>query len=155
VTRHTLQAGDRLDLGRGLSLHVLHPSPGGVTGTQSAANDNSLVLRLQWGEAAFLLTGDIGAAVEGQLLRSGQPLSAQVLKVAHHGSDGSSTPAFLAAVAPRYAIISVGADNRFGHPQDGTLQRLVAQGATVLRTDEQGTIEFITDGRRLWVGTER
>jgi competence protein ComEC len=119
-------------------------------------NNNSLVLRLEWGEASFLLTGDIEAEAEHLLVSSGQPVSASVLKVAHHGSGGSSTPAFLAAVDPVYAVISVGAENRFGHPHQAVLDRLAEPGdVAVLRTDEQGTVEFVTDGARLWVQTER
>ncbi|MEJ2212136.1 MAG: hypothetical protein P8129_24335 [Anaerolineae bacterium] len=75
-----------------------------------------------------------------------------MLKVAHHGSGGSSGADFLAAVAPRYAVISVGAENRFGHPAAALLARLAASGdITVLRTDQEGTIKFITDGTRLWL----
>ncbi len=154
VARQVVYAGYRLDLGRGLGLEVLHPPPGLMVGTQAEANNNSVVLRLEWGQARFLLTGDLEAEGEEWLLRSGLPLAADVLKVGHHGSGGSSTAGFLAAVRPRYAVISVGADNRFGHPDRAVLERLAQLGGvTVLRTDEQGTIEFITDGRRLWVRT--
>ena len=155
IPRHTVHAGDRLELGDGVVLEVLHPPPELMTGTEADANNNSVVLRLVWGSASFLLTGDIEAEGEEVLLRSGQPLAATVLKAAHHGSGGSSTAEFLAAVAPAYAVISVGADNRFGHPHPVVLERLRQLGATILRTDEQGTVEFITDGQQLWVRTER
>jgi competence protein ComEC len=102
-----------------------------------------------------LLTGDIDAKAETTLLETGRPLEANVLKVAHHGSDGSSTAAFLKAVDPDYAVISVGADNTFGHPAPGVLERLSALGGlNILRTDALGTIEFVTDGQALWVNTE-
>ena len=114
------------------------------------------MLRLTWGQASFLLTGDIATEAEGLLLRSGQDLSADLLKVAHHGSGGSSSEPFLSAVAPTYAVISVGADNRFGHPREEVLEWLAAlDNVTVLRTDTSGTVEAITDGRQLWVRTER
>ena len=114
------------------------------------------MLRLAWGEASCLLTGDIEAEAEHLLVSSGQWVSADVLKVAHHGSGGSSTRAFLTAVDPVYAVISVGVENRFGHPDQAVLDRLAEPGdVTVLRTDEQGTIEFVTDGQRLRLGTER
>jgi competence protein ComEC len=109
-----------------------------------------------WHEATFLLSGDAEAEAEQLLLGSGQPLAAQVLKVAHHGSGGSTTAAFLEAVAPRFAVISVGVDNRFGHPAPAVLERLAQQaGMAVLRTDERGTVEFASDGWRLWVRTEK
>jgi competence protein ComEC len=156
VARHTVRAGDRLDLGSGIALEVLHPPLKPITGSDADDNNNSVVLRATWGEAGFLLTGDVEAEAERLLLASGQPLDADVLKVAHHGSGGSSTAAFLAAVDPLYAVISVGADNRFGHPQAAVLERLGAAGdVTVLRTDEVGTVEFFTDGRQMWVQTER
>jgi competence protein ComEC len=156
VTRHTVHAGDRLDLEPGITLDVLHPPPEHSDSTLADDNNSSLVLRLVWGDAEFLLTGDIEAEAERLLLGSNQPLQADVLKVAHHGSGGSTTAEFLGAVDPAYAVLSVGADNRFGHPHRAVIDRLAAlEIATTLRTDERGTVEFVTDGRRLWLITER
>jgi competence protein ComEC len=156
VPRHTTRAGDRLDLGSGIALDVLHPPQGPALASSASANDSSLVLRLVWRQASFLFTGDVEATGEDQLLASGQVLASDVLKVAHHGSSGSSTTGFLSAVAPDFAIISVGADNRFGHPAQAVLERLAQLGdPAVLRTDEKGTVEFTTDGQRLWVRTDR
>jgi competence protein ComEC len=156
VPRHTIRAGDRLDLGQRLVLEVLHPPAVLMPAPGASANDNSLVLRLVWDQASFLLTGDVEAAGEQLLLGSGQKLEADVLKVAHHGSGGSSTDRFLAAATPRFAVISVGADNDFGHPAPDVLDRLAQLGdVRVLRTDESGTVEFVTDGQRLWIHTER
>ena len=80
-----------------------------------------------------------------------------MLKVAHHGSNTSTTPEFLAVVNPQLAVISVGADNKFGHPTPEVMGRLEDKidPEKIYRTDEQGTIEFITDGERLWVRVER
>jgi competence protein ComEC len=156
VIQHTVRAGDRLELGSGIVLEVLHPPLEPTTGTDADDNNNSVVLRLRWGEASFLLTGDVEAEAERSLLGSSQPLQADVLKVAHHGSGRSTTAEFLGAVAPDYAVLSVGADNRFGHPHEAVLERLGALGdVTVFRTDEQGTVEFVTDGRLMWVQTEQ
>jgi competence protein ComEC len=156
VTRWVARAGDRLELDSGIILEVLHPQSELMAATEADANNNSLVLRLVWAQASFLLTGDIEAEAEHLLLGSGQPLPSGVLKVAHHGSGGSSTAEFLSAVDPMYAVISVGADNRFGHPQDAVLDRLAQMGdVEILRTDEQGTIEFVTDGRQMWVRTRQ
>jgi len=118
VTRQVVRAGDRLELGSGIVLEVLHPGSELVAATDADANNNSLVLRLAWGQASFLFTADIEAEAEHLLLASGQPLPSGVLKVAHHGSAGSSSAEFLAAVDPAYAVISVGADNRFGVGED-------------------------------------
>jgi competence protein ComEC len=156
VERHTVRGGDSLDLGQGIVLEVLHPPAELMRGTEADGNANSLVLRLVWGEADFLLTGDIGGEAERVLLKSGQGLSADVLKVAHHGSGGSSDEEFLKAVAPSYAVISVGEENKYGHPDEGVLERLAELGdVTVLRTDAAGTIEFATDGVQMWVRTGR
>ena len=142
-------------LEEGLTCLVLHPGPQLVTGTDADSNNNSVVLRLTWGKVSFLLPGDIEAIVEEQLVRDGQPLASMVFKVPHHGADTSSSAGFLDAVAPRLAVISVGADNRFGHPAPEVLQRLGERGITVLRTDERGSVEMISDGEKVWVRTER
>lgn len=156
VARHVASDGLRADLGQGLTLEVIHPPAEAFAGAGASSNNNSLVQRLTWQQISFLLTGDLEAEGERSLLRSGHDLAADVLKVAHHGSGGSSTGEFLAAVDPDYALISVGADNRFGHPESAVLQRLEQLGSvTVLRTDKQGTVTFVTDGQRLWVETER
>jgi len=154
VPRYSIHAGDRLDLEPGLVIEIIHPPEELMFGTSSDSNNNSVVLRLAWGQASLLLTGDLEAEGEQLLLRSGQALSADLLKVGHHGSGGSSTPQFLSVVSPRFAVISVAADNRFGHPDQAVLGRLEQLGTTILRTDEQGTIEFISDGSGLWVETE-
>jgi competence protein ComEC len=150
AARQVVAAGDRLDLGQGISLEILHPPAGGMAGGD--ANANSVVARLTWAQASFLLAADVDFEAEALLLRSGRPLAAQVLKVAHHGSGTSSGVDFLAAVAPRYAVISVGEDNDFDHPAAALLARLAAPGdITVLRTDQDGTVEFATDGHHLWL----
>jgi competence protein ComEC len=156
VARYTVCAGDRLDLGQGVVLEVLHPPPDLIVGSEANSNNASIVLRLVWQQASFLLTGDLEADGEQLLSRSGQPVAADVLKVGHHGSGGSSTSEFLSAVDPDFAVISVGADNLFGHPQQAVIERLASLGdVTILRTDEQGTVEFITDGQRFWIRTGR
>jgi competence protein ComEC len=99
---------------------------------------------------------DVGLApIERTLVSAGLPLTATVLKSSHHGSKTSSSESFLEAVNPRLVVISVGADNRYGHPALEVLERYVERGLTILRTDERGTVEFITDGEQLWVETAR
>lgn len=87
------------------------------------------------------------------MIAAGLPLRADVLKIGHHGSAGASSPAFLAAVAPRIAVIQVGAENTFGHPHPDVLARLA--GSDILRTDQRGRIEVISDGKQVWAKTER
>ena len=145
------RSGVRIELEPGLVCEVLHPA--GDPDPEDKANNASAVTRWTWGQVTFLLPGDIEQEVEAALIASGQPLQATVLKAPHHGSDTSSSAAFLQAVHPQLVVISVGADNRFGHPSPEVLERLA--GRTVLRTDERGTIEVVTDGSQLWVRTAR
>jgi competence protein ComEC len=155
VPRQVVRAGDRLELESGIVLEILHPPPDLEAGSKSDPNNSSLVLRLVWDRASFLFTGDIEAEAEQLLMQSGQSLSSSVLKVAHHGSAGSSTESFLTAADPSYAVISVGADNRFGHPHQAVLERLEQLDSfTTFRTDELGTIEFVTNGKQMWWRTE-
>jgi competence protein ComEC len=114
-------------------------------------NDHALVLRVELGLASILLASDIETAAEHALVAARAPLAATVLKVAHHGGATSSTPAFLAAVRPALAVVSVGARNAYGHPDPATLARLAAAGARVYRTDRDGAILIETDGRSLSV----
>ncbi|MBN1814466.1 MAG: MBL fold metallo-hydrolase, partial [Anaerolineae bacterium] len=113
------------------------------------------VTRLTYEEVSVLLTGDIEAEVEAQLVgaRRDAPLRSTVLKAAHHGSCSSTTRGFPDAVDPEVAIISVGADNRFGHPCDEVLERL--GDVPVYRTDEQGAVEIVSDGAQVWVEVQR
>ena len=147
--------GMHLDLGNGVEAVVLSPEPPLITGSGSDVNLNSVVIRMTYGGVSVLFTGDIEALVESRLLEDGDELHSTVLKVAHHGSATSSTPAFLDAVAPAVAVISVGALNPFGHPHPATLEALEAVGAAVYRTDRHGAISIATDGRRLWIHTVR
>ncbi len=119
-------------------------------------DNNGVVLKLSWGKLSFLFTADIREEVEFELIGQRANLKSTVLKVAHHGSKTSTTSQFLAAVAPEMAVVSVGADNPFGHPSPEVMERLIYRVGedNVYRTDENGTIEFITDGERLWLRTE-
>ena len=150
-------AGQVIALDNGVRLETLGPPRALISGTESDADNASLVLRLVYDDVSVLLTGDIFAAAERALLASGANLNSDVLKVPHHGSASSSTPEFLSAVSPAVAVISAGVDNRFGHPHNEVVRRLreFAGDDGLFQTSEQGTIEFITDGETLWVQTER
>jgi competence protein ComEC len=145
-------AGEWLDLGRGARMEVLWPPETLLRGTVDDLNNNSVVLRLVYGEVSFLLTGDIAAAAEEALLRAGD-VRATVFKAAHHGSDMSNGSAFVEAVAPALAVISSGSENPYGHPSPTTLLRLA--GVHIYRTDRNGNVRLETDGNRLRATPER
>ncbi len=118
-----------------------------------ASNNDSLVLWLGHGSHSFLLPGDIEKPIEADLVGRGDPLAADVLKVPHHGSRTSATEPMLRAVQPRYAVISVGETNSFGHPHRETLNRLRAASIRALRTDQDGTVKFLCDGNLIRMTT--
>jgi competence protein ComEC len=134
----------------GARVEVLAPCPG--PSPDRNPNDNSFVLRVTYGTRSLLLVGDAEREEEDDLLaRAPGSVRADVLKVGHHGSATSSSPAFLAAVAPRDAVISVGRRNRFGHPHPLTLDALAGRGVRTWRTDRDGAVTVATDGRTLEV----
>ncbi len=147
-------SGQGWTLGRGLRLDVLSPAVPGLTGTHSDVNNSSLVLRLTYGAVSFLLVGDLEDEGEAALLAAHPDPRALVLKVSHHGSQYSTDEDFVSAVGPRFGVISVG-PNSFGHPSPATEARLAAAGVVVLRTDRDGAVTFVTDGRRLAVSSFR
>lgn len=119
----------------------------------SNTNDSSIVVRIIHGVNTFLFAGDAEWDAEHDMVASGYDLSATVLKVGHHGSDTSSSYVFLREVMPKYAVISCGKDNSYGHPTEGALSRLRDVGAQVFRTDMQGDVVFVSDGTALSFGT--
>ena len=127
-----------------------------VTGGANQADpESSLVVRLTYRGASFLFAGDIGAREEKSLLRQRAPLRSTVIKVPRHGSANSSTEEFVSAVEPRLAIISLGERNPFGFPRAEVLARYRRAGAEILRTDEDGAVIVITDGKKLTYQTFR
>ncbi len=145
----TVQQPIRVDFGDGPLLEILPAA----TQNADSLDEPSLVARLVWQQAAFLFTADLEADHLLDLGDAGWPLSCTVLKVPHHGSADGVSDSLLAAAGPELAIISVGADNRFGHPAAETLECLESSDVQVLRTDEMGTVEITTDGHRYWVRT--
>ncbi|MFC5529750.1 MBL fold metallo-hydrolase [Cohnella yongneupensis] len=116
-------------------------------------NDWSAVLHLAFGKTSFLFTGDAEAKSEADMIAAKATLKADVLKVGHHGSNTSTSAAFLKAVAPKYAVISVGAGNTYGHPKKTILDRLASAKVTTYRTDTKGTVMAVSDGTKLTFGT--
>jgi competence protein ComEC len=145
---HPAVAGEVFDLGDGVRLEVLHPGSDPLNSDNR--NDHSVSVRLVYGHFTLLLTGDAEVEGEQAILQRDLPMEALVFKAGHHGANNASNDFFLAAVQPQYIVVSAGAGNRFGHPAEEMLQRASAIGATVLRTDERGTIEVRTDGRQMW-----
>jgi competence protein ComEC len=150
VSWRRVHPGDSLVVD-GVRLHVLAPDSAWMVGLTDP-NAGSVVVRAEYGSVRMLLMGDAEKGEEERLVAAyGDALRADVLKVGHHGSNTSSTPAFLALVHPRVALISVGAGNMYGHPSASVLRALTASGAAVLRTDLEGSIVCRTDGRTLEV----
>lgn len=134
-------AGETFALG-GAQVQILGPLH-----SAEDSNDNSIVLKVSFGATSFLFTGDAERAEEQDLLNAGVNLQSTVLKVGHHGSDTSTSYPFLRAVAPQYAVISVGTGNSYGHPTEAVLSRLRDAGVTTFRTDLQGEITAVSDGQ--------
>jgi len=144
VRLSVLKAGEHFDID-GVGIDVLWPPPAqGLPVT--SGNDDSIVLRLVYGSISILLAGDIERNAEDTLVAAGVNLKADVLKVPHHGSRTSSTEAFVDAVNPAYAVISVGERSRFGHPHASVVEQYKARGAQLLQTGRNGMITFESDG---------
>ena len=142
-------AGETFALG-GAQVQILGPLH-----RAEDSNDNSIVLKVSFGATSFLFTGDAERAEEQDLLNAGVNLQSTVLKVGHHGSDTSTSYPFLRAVAPQYAVISVGAGNSYGHPTEAVLSRLRDAGVTTFRTDMQGEITAVSDGQTINFSTAK
>ncbi len=148
-----LAAGRSFNFG-GARIEVISP-PAGYRPGASPTNNDSLALRVTFGQRSLLLTGDMEKPMERSALARAEPLRADILKVGHHGSNTSSIDPFLDAVSPEFAVISDGFENTFRHPHPKVLERLAAHDARILRTDQDGLITLRTDGRRISVETFR
>ena len=153
IKRLEARRGMEVDLGDGAILQILFPDrdPSGME-----TNTSSIVARLIYGENEFILTGDSPQAIENYLVSFGTEsptlaLQSDVLKAGHHGSKTSSSQAFVSAVSPEYVVMSVGKDNRYGHPNQEVLDIFTNFGAKILRTDLSGRVVFKSDGVNLEV----
>jgi competence protein ComEC len=139
-----IHAGENIELdGLGFTAHLTH--------TPQTVNDDSLVLRLDFNGTSALLLGDAERALETEVAHDERPVD--ILKVAHHGSATSTTPELLTATQPKFAVISVGAHNNYGHPRREVLDRLNAAHAQTFRTDEYGATTFVMNGKTVAVET--
>ena len=140
------RAGQVVQLGSEVTIEVLWPPDQYMRGTESDANNNSVVLRIRHGTVRILIAGDLQSDGEARLLASGADLTAHVLKVAHQGSSDSTSEEFLRRVRPSLALIAAGRHNSYGHPSPETLERLERAGAEVFRTDRDGDLSLESDG---------
>ena len=154
ITPVEVRAGHIIHLDDRVELQVLNPQRDTLLGD---SNNDSIVLRLAYGEVSFLLAADIESEAEERMANGGAELGSTVLKVAHHGSKSSTTPRFLNAVRPAIAVVSAGMENPYGHPSPAVMKRLeAAVGAeNVYRTDRDGSVEIVSDGATVWARTER
>lgn len=150
LTIKTAKAGVDIPLA-GLKAKFVGP----VNEYGNELNEWSAVLRLQYKDTSFLFTGDAELKSEADMLKSGAALSADVLKVGHHGSTTSTSQKFLNAVKPAHAVISAGKGNKYGHPTKDILTRLQKAKAKIYRTDQQGTVTAISDGKKITFATVR
>lgn len=146
------RAGQVVDLGNGVKLAILFPYQSGAGNVPLAAiaknaHDFMVITRLDYGNEGVLFMGDAEAKVESRLISQGASLSAQFLKIGHHGSKTSTMGEFIDAVGPEIAFIQVGSKNRYGHPHPSVLERLQSRGIKYYRTDISGTIELLLDGQ--------
>ncbi|MFJ5624406.1 MBL fold metallo-hydrolase [Peribacillus loiseleuriae] len=145
----TAKAGLKLDLDPTVQVKMIAP----LDDTASNANEMSAVVRLQYGDQSFLLTGDAGIPTEEKWLQSGERIKSTVLLTGHHGSNHSTSEAFLKVVQPKYAVIQVG-KNSYGHPTSEVLERLHSEKVQIYRNDTDGTIVFKTDGKEIHINKD-
>ena len=148
------RAGQKINLGGGAELDIYYPFKNFNGESLQNQHDANIVMRLKYGKNSVVLTGDAEKSAEYQILweASKNPffvLKSDVLKAGHHGSKTSSSPDFLKAVSPKWAVISVGAKNRYGHPHQEILDRLSAVVRKIFRTDLDGDIQMESDGKNL------
>lgn len=149
-----VKAGQSVTLSEGVTFDVLGPQQPFLT--ESPLNNNSIVLRLQYGQFSMLFTGDAEKEAEERLVKQyGGKLQSQVLKSGHHGSNTSSSPLFLKAVAPAAVVISVGVNNDYHHPHPATLKKYAEAKYQVYRTDQQGAVTITSDGNTYSITKEK
>ena len=142
ISVHVVEAGDRINIDKYTYIDILWPSSDNKI-TENSLNNNSIVCKIINKDCTILFTGDIEKIAEKEILRKyGEKLKADILKIAHHGSKTSSTIEFLNKVKPKIALIGVGKNNNFGHPNYNVLDRLKSISCNVFRTDEDGEIKI-------------
>lgn len=146
--------GDILQLGSAV-VTILQCWPESVQWRENDVNDMSIVVRIDYGETSLIVTGDAEEASEFMMIDSGVPLKADVLRIAHHGSTFSTSEVFLRVVSPRYAVISCGEGNKYHHPHGRVLNLLEKNDVWLFRTDLQGTVQMVSDGKNIKFSVDR
>lgn len=159
IHHETLHKGDRLDLGNGAYFEVYAPWKGEVLTDKKGEvhqNNNSIVGKLTFGKFSMLMTGDAEKEEEARLIKEqNTKMSSKILKVGHHGSNGSSQTDFIRSIRPEVAVISAGLHNSYGHPGEKAMARLLEEHVDIYRTDTMGTITIRTDGTKYDIQQER
>ena len=147
-----VEGGEKVSIEDNLYFDIIWPFSDNMI-SDNSINNNSLVCKLNYKNYSMLFTGDIEAIAEKAILKkyskSLNILKSDILKVAHHGSKTSSITEFIEKIKPKYAIIGVGEDNKFGHPSDSTIQNLEKANIRIYRTDKMGEIEMKTNGKEV------
>jgi len=152
IPYNVAQRGQKINLDKDLKIDVLSPPQ---TLFPDDLNQNSIVLKITYGNVSFLFMGDAGTEAESNLISSSYDLKSNILKVGHHGSSSATSKAFLNEVKPAISIIEVGADNDYGHPTQKTLNALQSIGSKIYRTDTSGNIIITTDGTGYSISTQK
>ena len=143
VPLHLAAAGEMISVGDGVRLEVLGPSP-------NTDGDETVSLRLVYDNLTVMLAGAAGTIAEQAMVEADRPMQSLVQLIGRQGGKNATSTGFLRAVHPQVAVISVAGDNRFGDPQQDVLTRIAGIGAPILRTDQLGSIELISDGAAMW-----
>lgn len=147
-----VEGGEKVSIEDNLYFDIIWPFSDNMI-SDNSINNNSLVCKLNYKNYSMLFTGDIEAIAEKAILKKYSKnlniLKSDILKVAHHGSKTSSITEFIEKIKPKYAIIGVGEDNKFGHPSDSTIQNLEKANIRIYRTDKMGEIEMKTNGKEI------
>jgi len=145
-----VSADEKIKAGK-VSIDILYPFENLEGQEPKNTNDTSVVSKLVFGNTKFIFTGDISSAAERKIVKSGKNILADILKVAHHGSKYSTSDLFLENAKPKIAVISVGKGNSYGHPTPEVLQKLEKSGIKTLRTDTDGDINMVSDGKNIYL----
>ncbi len=147
-------AGQYIALSHMARLNILYPQEEVVGKRFANVHDGMVVSNLSYGSTSVLFMGDAEKPIEYRMIASGISLAADILKVGHHGSKTSTTQEFLDAVHPKFAVISVGRKNHYGHPHQEIIDRIQTAGVDLFRTDINRDVEFMSDGKNIWKSNE-